>query len=190
MLVIFRFLFLFAFCSGAGCPGSGSAAGSGARMNRDSVIAQFPALLPLAARWAAAEERRILEQGVPLMPSEIEDARAVGVRNPAAVRLLPVKAIPRPEEPPLRVACDATDFLTSETRGLTLGYGIFVREDCWRERPLIVHELVHVAQYERFGGIEPFLQQYLKECLTVGYPQAPLEQEAIAVAAKWLFPRS
>jgi hypothetical protein len=37
-------------------------------------------------------------------------------------------------------------------------------------------------QYERFGGVLPFLRQYLTECLTVGYPEAPLEQEAIALS--------
>lgn len=29
------------------------------------------------------------------------------------------------------------------------------------------------------GGIEPFLAQYLKECLEIGYPAAPMEQEAV-----------
>ena len=32
--------------------------------------------------------------------------------------------------------------------------------------------------YERFGGFRPFLDQYLHECITIGYPGAPLEQEA------------
>lgn len=159
-------------------------------MNRDSVIAQLPSLLPSAVQWAAAEEQRILDQGVPLTPSEIEDAKAVGVHNPEAIRLLRVKKIPRPDQPALRAACDAVDFLTGETRGLTLGHGIFVREDCWRERALVVHELVHVAQYEHFDGIEPFLRQYLTECLTVGYPAAPMEQEAITATAKVLGPCS
>jgi hypothetical protein len=49
---------------------------------------------------------------------------------------------------------------------------------------LIVHELVHVAQYETLGGILPFLRKYLFECLTMGYAASPLELEAIAVAAR------
>jgi len=65
-----------------------------------------------------------------------------------------------------------------------LQYGIFIRLDCWRDRALIAHELVHTAQYERLGGILPFLRQYLFECVTIGYPEAPMEQEAIAVAAR------
>jgi len=61
---------------------------------------------------------------------------------------------------------------------------IFVRSDCWCERRLIAHELVHTVQYERLGGIRPFLRQYLTECLTVGYPAAPMEQEAIAMVGR------
>jgi hypothetical protein len=49
---------------------------------------------------------------------------------------------------------------------------------------LIVHELAHVAQYERLGGILPFLRKYLFECLTVGYAAAPLELEATAVTVR------
>jgi hypothetical protein len=37
-------------------------------------------------------------------------------------------------------------------------------------------------QYERLGGIRPFLKLYLYECLvTPGYPFGPLEQEAIQI---------
>ena len=35
-----------------------------------------------------------------------------------------------------------------------------------------------LAQYERFGGFRLFLERYLHECITIGYPAAPLEQEA------------
>ena len=82
------------------------------------------------------------------------------------------------------MACDAIEFLTPATRGLALQYGIFIRSDCWRERTLIAHELVHTAQYERLGGILPFLRKYLFECVTIGYPEAPLEQEAIIQSAR------
>ena len=153
-------------------------------MNRDEVIGQFQVLFPLALRWASEQEQLILEQGVVLTPEELNDAVAVGVHAADKVRLLPVSVIPRPSRPQLRAACDAIKFLTEATRGLTMGYGILVREDCWRDRILIAHELVHVAQYERLGGIEPFLRQYLSECLTVGYENSPLEQEAERTAAQ------
>ena len=47
-----------------------------------------------------------------------------------------------------------------------------------------MHELAHTAQYERLGGILPFLREYLFECLTSGYSEAPMEQEANEVAAR------
>ena len=153
-------------------------------MNSESLVAQFEALLPLAAAWAAEQEQDILRNGVPLSENEIGDARAIGIQNLDRVRLLRVDTIPRPVQPQLKAACDAIDFLTPATRGLTLGHGIFIRSDCWRDRLLVVHELVHVAQYEKLGGILPFLRKYLYECLTVGYSASPLEQEAIAVTAR------
>jgi hypothetical protein len=70
------------------------------------------------------------------------------------------------------------------TAGLTLNHGIFIRADHWRDRRLVAHELVHVAQYERFGGIRPFLKAYFRECLVPGYPLGSLEQEAIQTAAR------
>jgi hypothetical protein len=39
-------------------------------------------------------------------------------------------------------------------------------------------------QYERLGGLQQFLQQYLHECITIGYPAAPMEQEAVTTTAK------
>ena len=84
----------------------------------------------------------------------------------------------------LRTAAAAIRFLTPTTCGLALRYGIFVRSHCWGDRRLVAHELAHTAQYERLGGIEPFLRQYLYECLTIGYPEAPMEQEAIAAAGR------
>ena len=153
-------------------------------MNSESLLAQFETLLPLAATWATAQEQEILRDGVALSEKEIGDACAIGVQKPDRVRLLQVETIPRPSQPQLKAACDAIDFLTPATRGLTLGYGIFIRSDCWRDRLLVVHELAHVAQYERLGGILPFLRKYLFECLTMGYAAAPLELEAIAVAAR------
>ena len=153
-------------------------------MNEQSLLSQFEMLLPLAAAWATEQEEQILREGVSLSLEELADAGAIGIQEPDRVRLLRIETIPRPSQPQLKAACDAINFLTPATRGLTLGHGIFIRADCWRDRLLVVHELVHVAQYEKLGGIVPFLRRYLYECLTVGYSASPLEQEAIAVTAR------
>src|SRR6266849_7266395 len=151
-------------------------------MGEDSVPEQFETLLPLAVQWATEEEERILLEGVPPAEHEIFHAFGMGGQNPKRIRLLQVDEIPAPRHPILKAAAGAIRFLTPATQGLALCHGIFIRSDCWRDRSLIVHELAHTAQYERLGGILPFLRKYLFECLTIGYAQAPLEQEAISMA--------
>ena len=124
-------------------------------MDRATIVAQFDRLLPLAANWVRKQETRMLRIGVPLSEQEMNDARAIGVAEPERVRLLQLDCVPFPTDPMLKAAAVAIQFLTPATRGLTLRYGIFVRSDCWRDRALIAHELVHVMQYERLGGILP-----------------------------------
>ena len=142
----------------------------------------FESILPLACEWARDQEKMILEKGRPLSPGSINDAKHVGVVHPDQVRTLLVSQIPVPEEPVLRAACEQAKLITQLTAGLTLQYGIFIRSDCADDRRLHVHEFAHVAQYERLGGVEPFLRRYLHEVITIGYPQAPMEQEAIRAA--------
>ena len=47
---------------------------------------------------------------------------------------------------------------------------------------ILVHELVHTAQYERLNGIPGFLRQYLRDCLKDGYMSAAMEREAREVS--------
>lgn len=148
-------------------------------MNRKTFRPLFDRSIPWAARWAIALEKRILRDGVPLTDEEQAFARTLGVRHPERVRLLRFEHVPRPFDLRLQATIAALRILTPATRGLALRYGLLVRRDCWRDRSLIIHELVHTAQYERLGGVEPFLRQYLGECLMMGYLKAPLEQEAI-----------
>lgn len=153
-------------------------------MDQAASLDQFEKLLPLAAEWAAKQEEMILREGVPLSEQEIADAKALGVREPQRVRLLQVDAIPAPGHPMLKATYNAINCFTATPRGLTLQYGIFVRSDCWRDRFLIAHELAHTAQYQRLGGILPFLRGYLFQCATIGYREAPLEQEATDAAQR------
>ena len=153
-------------------------------MNSTITPEQFKTLLPLACEWAAAQEQRILATGEALSDTMLADVRRVGVAAPKRVRLLYVPEIPLPDDPVLRAVTLETQFLSPLTRGLTLRYGIFIRSDCRSDRTIVIHELGHTAQYERLGGFEPFLRQYLFECLTIGYPEAPMEQEVIALTAR------
>jgi hypothetical protein len=141
---------------------------------------QFEQLLPLAIAWAEEQEKFILKNGVPLSESQVADSKLIPVTHPHLVKLLRVDQIPMPQHPLLKAAAIATNLISPNTIGLTLSYGIFIRSDYWGHRQLVVHELARTAQYERLGGIKNFLQQYLHECVTIGYPAAPMEQEAIA----------
>lgn len=145
----------------------------------NSFLQNFDSLLPLAVEWAASQEKYILAHGQPLTKQGIDDAKQMGVSFPHQIRLLQVEKVPIPENPLLFEAAKTTGLISPHTGGMAIRYGIFIRHDCWNERALIAHECVHTGQYERLGGIEAFLKQYLKECIEIGYPEAPLEQEAI-----------
>jgi hypothetical protein len=143
------------------------------------VLIFFPLLLPLAVSWAREQEKRIRQTGVPLSTQGLADAKTVGVAYPDRIRLLQVTQVPMPENALLQRVGKATGLVSPHTAGMAIGYGIFIRTDCLENRRLIAHECVHTSQYERLGGIRPFLEHYLRECLEIGYPAAPMEQEAV-----------
>ena len=145
---------------------------------------QFIFVLPLAAEWAEAKEQVVLKNGVPLSDSQMDDARRVGVIHPEKVRIFKVPQIPLPKHPVLKAAAEETQLITPSTVGLTVRYGIFIHSDFSDDRYLMVHELVHTSQYEKLGGFLPFFRKYLLQLINIGYPEAPMEQEAIKMAEK------
>jgi hypothetical protein len=146
------------------------------------LISRFNEILPLACEWVESQEALILEKGSSVSSELVKVARRIGVAYPNKVKILVVAVIPRPTHLLLEAACDQTNFLTQNTAGLTLRYGIYIRSDCISNTSLYVHELTHVLQYERLGGIKQFLQRYLLELVTSGYQSVSLEQEAVNTA--------
>jgi hypothetical protein len=134
-------------------------------------------LLPFACAWARRQESIILKTGVRLSAAHLETAKRLGILYPERIRLRAVARVPPLNRLLLRVG-EKLGVVSDQTLGMTLRYGIFIRDDHWGERRLLVHELVHVAQYERMGGFSPFLSQYLQECINPGYPLGELELEA------------
>src|ERR1035437_1646850 len=114
---------------------------------------EFEMLLPLAGTWAAQQERAILQTGVALTESQLADARRVGVIQPERVRLLQVAQIPTPTHPTLATAAAATRLISPNTTGLTIRYGIFIRADCWGQRPLVVPPCGHLHPPRRHSGL-------------------------------------
>ncbi len=140
-------------------------------------------LLPIAEEWVSAKEQVALQNGIPLTLDQLVDARAAGVRQPESIRIFRVPQIPIPKHPILKAAVDAAGLISPRTAAIAFRYGLFVKSALAQRREVLVHEMVHTAQYERLGGIPAFLEQYLSECLAVGYHRAPLEMAAAETAA-------
>lgn len=102
----------------------------------------------------------------------------MGVLHPERIRLLKVDRIPLPKSRLLQALGKLMGLTADTTTGLSVRYGIFIRSEFWGNRHLIAHECVHTGQYERLGGLRPFLSLYLRECLELGYLNSPLEREA------------
>ena len=139
--------------------------------------------LPWVTWWARRMERRILREGRPLTGEESAAARVAGVQFPEHIRVLAVPEIPMPGFRWMQRLAARFGFDGEQTCGMTLRYGIFVRQDCAGESTLVLHECVHTGQYERLGSPAAFLRRYLTECLIEGYFQSPLECEARERAA-------
>jgi hypothetical protein len=143
----------------------------------------FEQLLPLAYQWAKTQEQIILARGVPLTPEHAADARRAGVQDCSRVRVLVVDRLPLPDDQRLAAVARRSNIITAASRGAGIGHGIIIRADCWGDRELLVHQLVHVAQCERSGGLEPFVEHYLRERLTCAhFTIGPLEDEARRIA--------
>ncbi|NNU42426.1 hypothetical protein [Ramlibacter montanisoli] len=139
----------------------------------------LPELVPKAIAWAKIQSEHIRSTGYSLNEKGFAIARQVGVLSPELVRVRYVSQLPVPDDPELRKVALGTGLLGPGMVGLTLGHGIFV-VDGYGDVRLMSHELRHVQQYEAFGSIEAFMPVYLAQIASVGYRDAPLEQDARA----------
>ena len=113
----------------------------------------IPILLPFGTRWAEKQESLILREGRPLSEWETMWATDVGVRKPESVRILPVPRIPTPVSWFTRLL----RIFSEDPTGMAVNYGIYLEASQATNPSLLVHELPHVAQFERLGGIAAFL---------------------------------
>ncbi len=144
---------------------------------------KFDRLAPLACQWAKTQEAFILKHGAPLTSGQIADAQRVGVNDFSRVRVLVVDRIPLPEDEELAEAAQRAQIITSACRGVAIGHGVIIRADSWQNRELLLHQLVHIAQCERSGGIESFVVEYLCDRRTCrDFSVGSLEDEARGLA--------
>ncbi|MDB6079621.1 MAG: hypothetical protein JWO82_3368 [Akkermansiaceae bacterium] len=132
-------------------------------------------LVPAVSRWAATQEKRILAEGQPLPAELLPFAAGLGIAHPEEIRYLAVSPIPSPAPRFVFDAARKWGFPVVLPAGMTLGRGIYILPG---HEFVLRHEIVHVQQYQRLGGIAPFMSEYLLQCLTRGYHDAPLEHEA------------
>jgi Domain of unknown function (DUF4157) len=144
---------------------------------------ELPQLLPQFLGWVEAQEKDALSHGAVLSQGAANDARAAGVNMPEKVRVRAVGQIPQPDHPRIKELAREFGLLTPSTAAITFGHGIFIQEDRLHDREILVHEFVHVAQYERLG-IEDFLMQYVLQIFKNGYENAPMEREAREAAER------
>lgn len=125
-------------------------------------------LLPLAASWIEEQEAFILKNGSPLDEGILKDAGQLGIKNLEKVRFLAVDKIPHPSDKLLSKAISDFGFIGSNTLGVAFRYGIYVRTSHRHDRSLLIHELVHTMQYERIGGVLPFLNNMFLSASCMG----------------------
>lgn len=146
------------------------------------------ATLPLGTRWVRKQEAAILREGRPLREWERLWARNVGVRRPEEVRILPVPRVPTPGQTFTVTLNRVFGLLSEGPTGMAVNYGIYLEASQATNPSLLVHELTHVAQFERLGGVEAFLREYLTQCVRDGYWDSDFEQEAREAAAPFSRP--
>jgi hypothetical protein len=143
----------------------------------------FEHVLPLAYEWAKKQEEVVLARGNPLGARHAADARLAGVKASDRVRVLVVDRIPVPDDPVLAEAARRIGIITKDTRCVGFGHALIIRADAWNDRELILHNLVHIAQCERTGGLEQWVRSYLTD--RMGCPNftiGSLEAEARRLA--------
>ena len=144
---------------------------------------KFERLMSLACQWAKAQEAYVLKHGLPLTARQTADARRAGVQDSSRVRVLVVDRIPLPDDEELAEAARRAQIITDASCGVAIGHGIIIRADSWQNRELFLHQLVHVAQCERSGGLRSFVEEYLSDRRTCpDFSVGSLEDEARGLA--------
>ena len=141
-----------------------------------SLIACLTA--PVAAIWLRLHEEVILLEGRSLTGDEIQLAGRLGVIDPESVRIRVVEEIRLPVPGFIAHAARRFGIPLVTPAAMSLNLGIYLDESAAKSREILAHELTHTVQYQRLGGILPFLRQYIRECLEYGYQHSPMEIEA------------
>lgn len=155
-------------------------------MTNSEAIEKLDLMAQLMASWIGEWEEHVLIHGTPLDEAQLADATRIGVKHPQKVKLLKVPSIPMPPYPVIHSTFVETKIFHPNAFAFCARYGLLIRSCSWGQRHWVAHELAHTAQYERSGGIDSCVRQYLYECLTVGYENSSMEKEADAAVENLL----
>lgn len=134
--------------------------------------------MPFAVWWLTRNEKIALRLGRPLNHEELLWAEQLEILRPDKIRILNVSRMPSPVPLFIEKFMQRRGFPVGNAAGMCMRYGIYVVEKYAHKKSLIAHELVHTHQFERLGGTWTFLRTYLYQTLSMGYINAPLENEA------------
>ncbi|HTV49360.1 MAG TPA: hypothetical protein VMG59_13060 [Phycisphaerae bacterium] len=134
-------------------------------------------IMPSMVAWVDQMEQIVLAHGRPLSSSEISDAVELGVVHPERVRYMIADEIPIPAKELAELVRQA-GIADEDVMGIAFRYGIFIHSDVVGKELRLLHDLVHVAQFERLGDIQNFIKEYVTACLDYGFGRSPFEVEA------------
>jgi hypothetical protein len=138
----------------------------------------FPVVMPHIQRWFVCEEATIQRNGIPLTAAQARDAGLAGVQKPGRVRVMAVEEIKVHGIGLMQKLAPGLQLIRPDSSAMTFGYGIIIRRLYAKDRSVLLHHLVHVAQMEELGGSENYIKRYINDCLQFGYGNAPLEIQA------------
>lgn len=139
----------------------------------------YNAIREPVVRWASEHYRIIQNEGSELSHEGLALARRVGVLEPERIRVLLVDEVPIHNDPLIADLAKSVGMLDGTIEGITFGHSIYIARGRESAR-LYSHEFRHVYQYEKYGSIPAFVDEYLHQVLVLGYSDAPLERDAQA----------
>ena len=130
------------------------------------------ALMPRAVKWYSDVEKELRSKGRELTKAETKEAQLLGVKMPDLIRVVVLDTFPEPDK----------DTSGNHFEGArAMGNIIMIKPRHKNDSKVLCHELVHIAQKDRMGGLKGFLRQYAIEREVLGYSRSLLETEAYAL---------
>jgi hypothetical protein len=136
-------------------------------------------IIGMVGRWAEETEMVGLRAGIRLKGEGKLIATRAGVKSLGLVRVVYCDALPVPSNNALYQLGRQLGVFADTHIGLTIGHAVFLKRGPeLRDNGILAHELMHVAQVERLGGLWGFVTTYFDQVVEKNYFDSPLEIEA------------